>query len=582
MFKRVLQAYGPFRRKVLPIFFFLLAFEILDLYIPYLFGRAVDLVYKQVEFKLILAVIGLAAGTSLVRQLLSQLKDFYELRKIDYRLDNYIQQGTLAKLAELSIGQHRDKSSGVAESTITKGEKAMKMATEIILYQLSPLILQIIITSVALFVLDPLTGLILASGMALHITISLLIGRRFIGPIKESMDMDDKDSGRHLEIVGAMPLIIGEAQEKRITKEFVDRLENTAIFKVKIWTNYILWNLVRNILGSLLRPAAVLVAVWQTSKGTYGPGHMVVVLMWAGHAIANIGAMPYFHRNLLNHWGSIKNYFALLDIPPRVRLAKTPLPFSGLKTGIELRDLSFSYDPEIEGEPPKTVLKGINLFLPKGKRIALVGPSGSGKTTLVNLLRRGDDPCSGEILFDGVNLREIDLYQLRSRIGYVQQQVTLFDDTLGENIKLGLNGNVNKITNDQLDRVARQARIDQFYHRLTKGFDTLIGEDGIKLSGGERQRVSIARALVKDPDILIFDEATSNLDTENEAIIKQSIDEVVQGRTAIFIAHRLSTVRDADLIVVMDSGRIVSTGTHKELLGGCPLYKRLVKMQELH
>ncbi|MDO8183793.1 MAG: ABC transporter ATP-binding protein [bacterium] len=584
MFKKVLRAYGPYKWKVLPIFFFLLVFEGLDLLVPYFFGQVVDLVYRKMEFLVILGVIGLAAGTALGRQILAILKDFYELRNIDYQLENHIQHETLEKLFQLSIGQHRDKNSGVAEATIVKGERAMKLATDTVLYQLSPLILQILVTTTALIVLDPLTGLVLATGMVIHITMSMTIGYKFIPPITKSMDMDDNDSGRHREIIGASAVIIAAAQEKQVIKQFVERLENTAIFKVKVWSQYMFWNIGRSVLGNLLRPIAVTIAVWQVSQGSYGPGHMVVILMWAGHAIANIGSIPYFHRQLLNHWGAIKNYFALLEIPPRVKMIKNPKPFSCLATGITLENVGFTYgfDNKEEGKEIKPALIGINLFIPRGVRAALVGPSGSGKSTLVNLFLRGDDPTTGQILVDGTNLRELDLYDWRSRIGFVEQQVTLFDDTIGENIKFGLNGRSKEIDEQDLDKVARLARIDKFYHRLNDGFNTVIGEDGIKLSGGERQRVGIARALIKDPNIIIFDEATSNLDTENESVIKQSIDEAVAGRTAIFIAHRLSTVRDADLIVVMDEGQVVATGTHEELLKNCGLYQKLVSLQELH
>ncbi len=583
MLRKVIEAYGPYKWKVLPIFFFLLFFEGLDLLIPYLFGWVVDLVYSKADLTTTLVVVAGAAFTSVSRQILSWLKDFYELRRIDYRLDNHIQHGTLQKLFALSMGQHRDKNSGVAGSTINKGEKAMKMATDIVLYQLSPLFLQILVTTTALIILDPLTGLVLAAGMATHITISLAIGYRFVPEITQSMDMDDNDSGRHKEIVGAMPAIIASAQEKAVTHGFMEQLEKTAFFKVKLWSMYMLWNIGRNLLGTLLRPIAVAIAVWQVHRGAYEPGHMVVVLMWAGHAIANIGALPHYHRSLLNHWGSIKNLFALLDIPPRVVLAKNPKEFSRLRKGITLQDVGFTYSALGEdGITSKPALVGVNLFIPRGSRVALVGRSGSGKSTLVNLLLRGDDPTTGQLLVDEEDLRDLDLYTWRSKIGYVEQQVTLFDDTIGGNIKFGLNGRSNEVGEEELQQVAKQSRIDQFYHRLTKGFDTLIGEDGIKLSGGERQRVGIARALIKNPEILIFDEATSNLDTENESIIKQSIDEVVQGRTAIFIAHRLSTVRDADLIVVMDEGKVVSTGNHLELLNNCDLYCKLVKLQELH
>jgi len=211
--------------------------------------------------------------------------------------------------------------------------------------------------------------------------------------------------------------------------------------------------------------------------------------------------------------------------------------------------------------------------------VAFVGESGAGKTTVVHALLRAQDPEEGQIVVDGNDLRVLDLKHFRESIGIVDQEVSLFDHTLRYNITYGLNGRSGSITDADLDRIAEMSCINRFFPRLEKGYDTIIGERGIKLSGGEKQRVGIARALIKEPDILIFDEATSNLDSENEALIRESIEKAAQGRTTIIIAHRFSTIRKVDKVIVFDKGQVVGQGTHKELALSCEPYRRLIHRQ---
>ena len=229
---------------------------------------------------------------------------------------------------------------------------------------------------------------------------------------------------------------------------------------------------------------------------------------------------------------------------------------------ITLRDVSFRY-PTPPGSPPSSewVLAGINLDVHPGKTVALVGPSGAGKTTLCNLVARFYDPVEGAVSLDGVDLREIDVASYRALLGIVEQDVFLFDGTIRENIAYARRG----VTDEQVREAARAAHAHDFIQKLEQGYDTLIGERGVRLSGGQRQRLAIARALLADPRILILDEATSNLDSESEALIQESLRALMRGRTCFVIAHRLSTIRHADQIVVLEKGRITETGTHDEL-----------------
>ena len=232
--------------------------------------------------------------------------------------------------------------------------------------------------------------------------------------------------------------------------------------------------------------------------------------------------------------------------------------------------MSFSYDDI-------TILKNINLTIEKGKTIALVGSSGAGKSTLADLIPRFHDVSEGELLIDGVNIKEYSLHSVRNLMGIVTQEPILFNDTIANNIALG-------IDNTNMEAIEHAAKVANAYHFIQlkeEKFDTNIGDRGSKLSGGERQRVTIARAVLKNPPILILDEATSALDTESERLVQDAINNMMQNRTSIVIAHRLSTIRHADEIIVLQKGEIAERGSHDELLSRDGIYRRLVEMQEV-
>jgi subfamily B ATP-binding cassette protein MsbA len=262
-----------------------------------------------------------------------------------------------------------------------------------------------------------------------------------------------------------------------------------------------------------------------------------------------------------------------LDIKETIEDSKTPLNFTGLRDGIRYSHVGFSYNGTDK------VLSDIVLDIPKGSTVALVGPSGSGKSTMVDLLSRFYNATEGDILLDGIPIQNYSIYDVRKSIGVVSQETFLFNDTVFNNIAFG----VSSPSKEEVERAAKIANAHDFIMQMPQGYQTVIGDRGDLLSGGQRQRLSIARAVLKNPDIVILDEATSALDTENERLVQSAMNKVLEGRTAIVIAHRLSTIVNADKIVVLDGGRIVEQGTHKDLFANATgLYHKLCTMQHFN
>ncbi|MCK4946820.1 MAG: ABC transporter ATP-binding protein [Candidatus Aureabacteria bacterium] len=262
--------------------------------------------------------------------------------------------------------------------------------------------------------------------------------------------------------------------------------------------------------------------------------------------------------------------FAILDTESEIKELPGAVELYSFKQSIELRDIAFSYQ-----DNPEMVLKKISISVSPGQVLAIVGPSGSGKSTLVNLLPRFYDPSSGSILIDDRDIREFTIKSLRSQLGIVTQETILFNDTIANNITYGYR----EIGRDKMIEAAKKANAHSFISSFKNGYDTVIGERGVRLSGGEKQRVTIARALIKNPPILILDEATSSLDTESERLVQEALNVLMKERTVFVIAHRLSTVRNADSIMVLEKGTIVQQGSHEELMRKGGLYKKLYNLQ---
>ncbi|RME27534.1 MAG: ATP-binding cassette domain-containing protein [Deltaproteobacteria bacterium] len=319
--------------------------------------------------------------------------------------------------------------------------------------------------------------------------------------------------------------------------------------------------------------AAIAAVLWtgglMLSEGRMTMGELTSFLLYTLTVAVSLGALSSLWEDFAKAIGASQRVFELLDRTPRIRSGTRRLDHP--RGEIELQDVHFAY-PSRPGHP---VLDGISMHLRPGTVTALVGPSGAGKSTVAALLSRFYDPQQGRILFDGVDLRELDLDALRRQVGVVRQEPVLFALSIRDNIRYGRPD----ATDAEVEAAARAANAHDFIMQFPEGYDTLVGERGVRLSGGQKQRVAIARALLQDPRVLVLDEATSALDAESEHLVQEALERLMEGRTTVVIAHRLSTVKAADRILVFDGGRICEAGTHQELLARGGLYRQLVERQ---
>lgn len=420
--------------------------------------------------------------------------------------------------------------------------------------------------------------LIMSPTLTLFIFIVLPIAGFIIGRVGKSLkkvSREGQDKMGHLltiieETLGGLRIVKAFNAEGKMQKRFDDELRQYRSIMNRLMWRRELAHPMSEFLGTIL----VVIVVWfggtlilSDNSELSGPEFMAYLGIF--YQIINPA------KAFTNALYSIQKGLAAMDRIDLILLAdvtirekENALPVTTLKNKIEYRNVSFAYND-------KFVLKDVSVIIPKGSTVAIVGQSGSGKTTFVDLLPRFYDVVEGEILIDGVDIRDLKIHDLRSLMGNVNQEAILFNDTIYNNIAFG----VEKTTPEQVIAAAKVANAHDFIMETEKGYDTVIGDRGSKLSGGQRQRLSIARAILKNPPILILDEATSSLDTESERLVQDALEKLMKNRTSIVIAHRLSTIKNASFICVLHKGRIVETGTHDELLALNGRYTKLHQLQ---
>ncbi|MDD5109114.1 MAG: ABC transporter ATP-binding protein [Candidatus Omnitrophica bacterium] len=494
----------------------------------------------------------------------------YLMSDIGQRVIRDIKSQLYAKIQSLSLNYFTHKRGGELMSRITNDAKIVENAVS---YGSTDLIyqsLQVVIFAAFIFFIYFKMALISFVFLPLISFPIIKVGKALRKLSKRSQEkIADTNSLLYETIMGARIVKAFNMEEYEVNK--FNRV-NVDYFKICMRT--IKRSLLLNSsMELLIAVAGACVVFWGGHEVIAGRISFGVFGLFIGSFFSLFSPFKKLSQvNALNQQGlaASERIHEVLETQASVKEALQPRVMENFKKNIRFSDVWFSYTDA-------QILKGITLDIEHGQMLAIVGPSGSGKSTLVDLIPRFYDPQKGIVSIDGVDIREFSLKSLRNQIGIVNQETMLFNDTIRSNIAYG---KLNAST-EEIEEAARKAHAHDFILKCPQGYETTIGDRGVKISGGERQRIAIARALLKDAPILILDEATSQLDSASERIVQEALDQLVTGRTVFMIAHRLSTVRNANRIVVLDKGMIVEQGTHSQLLEHNGLYKRLYEAQEL-
>ena len=510
---------------------------------------------------------------NLVRNRIGYYTDIHSLKKIDNAVQQFLEEYSFKKIFKLNVSQYAEDHSAIKLQVINRGESAVEQIISNVVLSILPAFSQIIISIAAVAFYSKILALWCFITVAIIIFWSNRFAKFHRPYVKQHVENWDNQKKVRAEAFQHLTLIKVLAAEPHYLKKYLANRFSILEYSTFTWGMNIRHVYSRDIFMIVSRVISTIIILGLAVKNLITVGAVYALWSWINDVFNTIRTLIQSIRQLPLRYIELEKYLEIIDKEALFdESGKKGIP---LNSDIVFSNLSFSYP---HGQHP--VFENISFTIPEKKVTAFVGSSGSGKSTIVKLLLRIYDYKDGSIKIGGTELHDLDAAFLREHTGYVEQHVELFDDTLQENILLGVKDYTRKLAQNNLETIAHMSRIDQFYHRLgEKKFDTVVGERGIKLSGGERQRVGIARAIIKNPEILIFDEATSSLDSENEAKVMEAINDVSKGKTTIIIAHRLSTIRDADKIIVMDKGAIVGEGTHQELMETSPVYQNLVSRQ---
>lgn len=566
--KRLWFLLKPFHKHFYIQLFLIVILQAIGIGLTFILAKSLDaLISKNINTLIYMSI--LYPVISIIVNRISLYSEEHRLRHLTNNVQQYLEEFSFKNVFKLNISQYVEDHSAIKLQVINRGERSAQDVVEMLILTMLPTVTQTLFGLIAISIYSPLVALWCFITLLIIIFWSNKFSEYHRPFIRENTTNWDTQRKVRTEAFQHLSLIKLFAAESSYLKKYLDNRLQMLEHSIFTWRKSILHGHKRGLFMIFSRTFSYILIFRQALTGIITTGSVIAVWSWMNDIYSNIGNIVRSFRQMPLWFVELEKYLDIIDKEAEF-VEGGEIKF--INGDIVLEDVSLQY---VKSETLS--LNKLNLIIKKGQKVAIVGVSGGGKSSLIKLLLRSYDYSQGSITIGGVELRDFDYKSLRSHIGYVEQNVDLFDTSVKENLLLGLTRDVSE---SELLAVVKSARISEFAHRLgEKGLDTEIGERGIKLSGGERQRVGIARALIRNPDILIFDEATSALDTENESFIKEAIDEASKGRTTIIIAHRLSTVRDADKIIVMDKGTVVAEGTHDELLEKSTHYQTLVAHQ---
>ena len=552
------------RRRVVAALSFVLLAKGVGLIMPFAYKAAIDRMTPGMEAAagLAIALVLAYAGARFAGVLFDNLRNA-AFERVGQEATLRLSERLFDHLHRLSLRFHLDRRTGAVTRIVERGTKSIDTMLYFLLFNIAPTVIELAAVCIIFFVKFGL-GIVVAT---LAIVATYIVFTQKVTEWRNHLrrDMVDLDTGANAHAVDSLlnfETVKYFGAEEREADRYGAAMRAYADAAVKSENSLALLNIGQAVITNLMMAAAMAYTVWGWSRGKFSTGDVVLVNTLLAQLFRPLDLLGMVYRTIRQGLIDMEAMFGLIDTPADVVDAPGAGTLAVAAGALQFKSVKFGY------EPGRLVLDDVSFTVPAGATLAIVGPSGAGKSTIARLIYRFYDVNSGRISIDGQDIAGVTQSSLRAAIGIVPQDMVLFNDTIGYNIAYGRPN----ATEDQIAGAARGAAIDQMIASLPKGYDTRVGERGLKLSGGEKQRVAIARTLLKDPPLLILDEATSALDSRTEAAIQQTLSDLARRRTTIIVAHRLSTIVDADEIIVLDQGRIAERGPHGALLAQGGLY----------
>ncbi len=561
------------RGRVLFAAVLLVVAKLLTVYTPFLYKRAVDLLEQPTAQAMalplaLLAAYGLARFSSVA---FAQLRDWVFTRVSQHAL-RALALETFRHLHRLSLRFHLERRTGGLSRAIERGTRAIDFMLRFMLFNILPTILELVLVT-GVFAAHFGGGymLLLVTSVAVYIALSVSI-TEWRTKFRRAMNAEDsRANARAVDSLLNYETVKYFANEEHEARHYDATLARYQTAAIKSQGSLAFLNAAQALVVNAALAAAMVMTAVDHMEGRLTLGDLVLANSLMIQLFVPLNLLGFVYREIKQALIDMEYLFGLLDTPEEVSDAPDAKPL-GIRGGeIRFEAVDFAYDRR------RPILRGVSFTVPAGHTVAVVGPSGAGKSTLSRLLFRFYDVTGGRILIDGQDIAQVTQKSLRAAIGIVPQDTVLFNDTIAYNIRYGRP----EASDAEVAEAARLARIDDFIRSLPDGYETMVGERGLKLSGGEKQRVAIARTILKNPPILLLDEATSALDSHTESEIQDALEQVARDRTTLIIAHRLSTVVAADRILVMVDGRIVESGRHEELLAAEGVYAAMWARQQV-